>query len=174
MSLLFNTLFYYYCLIFSAPTKPPKNFSCQAVSCSCIYCEWGDIPLDALNGELLEYRIKYRIYDSRRSFSSDLSSTWLNFTTRDTERFATINGLKASSRYELTIHGVTVFGEGLGDWYQVKIDDDGKYCYFFSTAEVPGVSRMLNWMYGYTLLVSEISYIYARCSCGILSTLCVS
>ena len=110
-----------------APTKPPTNFTCQALSSTQVLCEWQEIPPDSVNGYLLGYRLKYKIYDQDpNDILLNQASSWDSFNLSMSSRRKIITNFTKFTRYQFQVQGYTGGGEGKVAWDQVKTKEDGK------------------------------------------------
>ena len=114
----------FHCL---APTKPPTNFTCHVLSSIKVLCEWQEIPPDSVNGYLLDYIIKYKIYNQDpNDLLLNQANSWYSFNLSMSSRRTIITNLTKFTRYQFQIHGYTGGGEGKAAWDQVKTEEDGE------------------------------------------------
>ncbi|XP_056881285.1 neogenin 1a isoform X10 [Takifugu flavidus] len=85
------------------PSAPPQNLTLEVQNSKSIMLRWQPPPPNSQNGEIINYKIKYR-KGSRRSETSDSTS--------GTQLFKLISGLERGTEYSFRVSAITVNGTG--------------------------------------------------------------
>uniref|UniRef100_H2UZD4 Neogenin 1b n=1 Tax=Takifugu rubripes TaxID=31033 RepID=H2UZD4_TAKRU len=85
------------------PSAPPQNLTLEVQNSKSIMLRWQPPPPNSQNGEIINYKIKYR-KGSRRSETSDSTS--------GTQLFMLISGLERGTEYSFRVSAITVNGTG--------------------------------------------------------------
>uniref|UniRef100_H3CW15 Neogenin 1b n=1 Tax=Tetraodon nigroviridis TaxID=99883 RepID=H3CW15_TETNG len=90
------------------PSAPPQNLTLEVQNSKSIMLRWQPPPPSSQNGEIINYKIKYR-KGSRRSETSDSTS--------GSQLFKLISGLERGTEYSFRVSAMTVNGTGPAtDW----------------------------------------------------------
>ncbi|CAF99906.1 unnamed protein product, partial [Tetraodon nigroviridis] len=92
----------------TVPSAPPQNLTLEVQNSKSIMLRWQPPPPSSQNGEIINYKIKYR-KGSRRSETSDSTS--------GSQLFKLISGLERGTEYSFRVSAMTVNGTGPAtDW----------------------------------------------------------
>uniref|UniRef100_A0A673CV45 Neogenin 1b n=1 Tax=Sphaeramia orbicularis TaxID=375764 RepID=A0A673CV45_9TELE len=85
------------------PSAPPQNLTLEVQNSKSIMVRWQPPPLNAQNGEIINYKIRYR-KGSRRSEAAEM--------TAGTQLSKLIDGLERGTEYSFRVSAITVNGTG--------------------------------------------------------------